>query len=60
VERWFECKGDELLVNSTIRVYHLPHPSAANMASWHPKEGQARKKLEENILNLVVECREIG
>ena len=60
VERWFERNGDALIENTTIRVYHLPHPSGANMASWHPKDEQARKKLEENITNLVLECQDIS
>ncbi|KAF1078385.1 uracil-DNA glycosylase family protein [Methanogenium sp. MK-MG] len=58
VERWFERKGDDL-VDQTIRLYHLPHPSGANMASWHPKDKQAQKRLEENIYHLVRECQEI-
>jgi len=59
VERWFERNGDALLENTTICVYHLPHPSGANMASWNPKDEQARKKLEEDIRHLVLECQEI-
>lgn len=57
VERWFESRGNELLEDQTIRLYHLPHPSRANMASWYPKNEQARRKLEEKIRNLVLECQ---
>lgn len=33
VERWFEKNGSNILKNKNIHLYHLPHPSGANMAS---------------------------
>lgn len=57
VEQWFERKGNESLVDQTIHLYHLPHPSGANMASWYPKDEQTQKILEEKIHKLVLECQ---
>lgn len=54
VERWFKKKGNDLPVNETIRLYHLPHPSRANMASWNPKDAKVQKALGEKITELVL------
>ena len=59
VERWFEKKGNGLLVDQTIHLYHLPHPSRANMASWYPKDEWKQRILKEKIQNLVSECQNI-
>ena len=57
VERWFDRTGNEILSWSAIKVYHLPHPSAANNGSWFPKDERKRKALEEKIRDLVLNCR---
>lgn len=54
VERWFE--NSPLILPSTIRVYHLPHPSRVNMASWYPKDEPARERLAGEIADLVAQC----
>lgn len=59
VERWFEKKGNNVLDNKNIHLYHLPHPSRANMASWSPKDEQTKRILKEKIENLVFECQKI-
>jgi hypothetical protein len=57
VERWFDRTGNEILFGSTIKVYHLPHPSGANNGSWFPKDERKRKALEEKIREFVLNCR---
>jgi hypothetical protein len=56
VELWFESNQDQLILPSTIRLYHLPHPSRANMASWYPKDERVRDKLAGKIVDLVTQC----
>ncbi|WAI01797.1 uracil-DNA glycosylase family protein [Methanogenium organophilum] len=59
VKRWFEKKGDDLPVGQGIRVYHLPHPSRANMGSWNPKDVEVQLALGERIKELVLRCQDI-
>jgi hypothetical protein len=60
VEYWFEINWSEFNVpSSTIRLCHLPHPSRANMASWHPKDDKARSNLEKKIRKLVEQFKEL-
>lgn len=60
VERWFLKEKNANLVDSGIRIYHLPHPSRANMASWYPKDEEVQKRLEGMILDLVELCQMQG
>jgi len=58
VERWFEHNLD-LIDPSGVRLYRLPHPSRANMASWYPKDEHVRERLAGEIEGLVRQCNDV-
>jgi hypothetical protein len=56
VERWVRAWHAEGANGDTMQIFYLPHPSTANMASWHPKSESARNELEMKIRRLIELC----
>lgn len=56
--QWCERNRD-LIDSSGVRLYRLPHPSRANMASWYPKDERVQERLATEIGSLVRQCSEV-